>query len=705
MFAQVSAPVTSTPSQVQTLASDPVDETHYDRVPWRTRRVSFQPQQTAVRDLLKEFAISQNLPLSLSDSVKGVSSGSFMDIETEKFLNVICSANDLVWFYDGVRLNIESTDEIISRPLSLPYVTKESLADILFSIGYTSGPPGRENQVKQGHRAGVILLVGGPHFIQATDTLARDLDAQEAKRLNEQVTVRTFRLNYASASDITINTGSTNRVVPGVVRSLQNLMTNQPSGSSMSTGAEETNIRRSHQSLLGQGLAAVGNPNPTNLGAYNPLAPGSIGAPSQSGFGNPGNDRVSNDPADPRAPMIVADLRLNAVLVRDVASRMPLYEDLIKMLDVSTQAIEISAAIVDIDSNNVRDLGIELLGSGQETKNGVLRLGRIGFDADRGNFDGNDTEGMTPSFLDGSNLARGAGLNVTGLVAGVGWDLLGRLRAIEQRGVGQVLSSPSVFTMENVEAVIRTQEKVYVRVEGNMATDLFDVSTGVQLRVTPTIVSEGGRSSFKLLIDITDGSFSDTRVDNIPSTRESGITTQAMVPESRTLLLGGYTVERRTNSDSDVPFLNKVPVLGKVLARTNRDHERRQRFFFITPRLVNLDHETALPAAINRGENPLEMNPRLPEPDLTRETPENMARRLASTTARTGQEVIPNPHFYESTPGNPKPQVQPAPEQQRKRESFLNRLFKPKTEKSGAPESPSPEAKRNVNPQMTSKRP
>jgi type III secretion protein C len=471
----------------------------------------------------------------------------------------------------------------------------------------------------------VLLLVGGPQFILATEALARDLDNQENRRVNEQITVRSFRLNYASAGDITVNSGNNNRVIPGVVRSLQNLMANQIHGSPLSAGVEDTDNRVTRPGLRGSGLAAIGNPNAgAPVKPFNPYDP--AGSQQTQQQGAPGGKQTT-DPSDPRSPMIVADSRLNAVLVRDVAARMPLYEELIKMLDVPTKAIEITAAIVDIDSDNLRNVGIELLGLGKKGND----IGRLGFDADRGIFDATNTQGQVPSFFDSSNLARGVGLNATALISAGGYELLTRLRAIEQVGAGQIVSSPSVLTMENVQAVIRTDEKVYVRVEGNLQVDLFDVTTGVQLRVTPTIVKEGKVNDFRLQIDITDGSFSDTRVDDIPATRESAITTQAMVPENKTLLLGGYSVERRSRNTRQVPLLSKVPGLGKLFSRNERNHERTQRFFFITPRIVDMRKEATDPADYTATSgNDLALPSYLSNDQLSRDKVEDLARRLAA---------------------------------------------------------------------------
>lgn len=647
-------------------------EPKYDRIPWRTPRVTFAAQQRSVRDLLKEFASLQNLPLSVGELVKGVVSGGFTDIPTQGFLDIICEANDLVWFFDGVRIHIETADEVISRPLSLMSLTQENLNDVLFSIGYVSGPPGREVAVRAGHRPGILLLVGGPQFVAATETLARDLDEQENRRASEQITVRTFRLNYANADNIRINNGGASRELPGVALSLQNLLANQLPGSALTTGAAETELPRSRPGLRGTGLAAVGE-DPDRVPRPNPLIPGLPAAspPPES------NEIERADPQDPRAPMIVADTRLNAVLVRDVASRMPLYEELVKMLDVPTKAIEISAAIVDIDSGFDRQLGLEVLGLREGSNvfgtNADREKWQLGFDADRGIFDGNNTQGQIPSFVDGLNIARGAGLNATALIGGSGFEILTRLRALEKIGAGQIVSRPSVLTMENLQAVIRTDETVYVRVEGNMEVDLFDVSTGVQLRVTPAIIRDDESETFRLQIDITDGSFVDRTVDDIPITRESAINTQAMVPENKTLLLGGYFVERRVRNTDRLPIIGSIPLLGRVFSRNQRTHDRSQRFFFITPRMVDVRAESTFSTDYSEpDENDLAIARGIPEKQMSPQEVRDLARRLAGEAINAPPPV----EYVDPAVMEPLPQVEepppPAPPEKKKRKPFSN---------------------------------
>jgi type III secretion protein C len=344
-------------------------------------------------------------------------------------------------------------------------------------------------------------------------------------------------------------------------------------------GPGDSERDRTRDSLRGTGLAAYGQSS----------APAGRASPAPTPSANPGGADVSQ-------PIIVVDGRLNAIIVRDFGSRMPMYDQLIEMLDVPTRAIEITAAIVDVDVTNGKDFGLEFLGS-YTAKDGNIY--RFGFEADRDQFDGGQAPPTTQaSFLDGTNLVRGGGLNVAALIGGEGFDLLTRLRALQTKGTADVVSSPSVLTMENIEAVIRSNETFYVRVAGEQEVDLFDVTAGVQFRVTPNVVENNGERSFRLQLDITDGNFQDVSVDEVPGTRESAITTQAMVPESKTLLVGGYFIERKVDNTRQVPILGDIPWVGNAFKRKEATNERKQRFFFITPRLVDVKQD-ATPAVRN----------------------------------------------------------------------------------------------------------
>jgi len=336
--------------------------------------------------------------------------------------------------------------------------------------------------------------------------------------------------------------------------------------------------------------------------------------------------------------LIQADPRLNAVIVRDVASRMPLYESLIEDLDVASPVIEIAAAVVDIDTSNGKALGVEFLSFGDGNSS---TIGRIGFEADRSFNQGDgDNSATNPVFNDGTDLVRGPGLLSSVLVPVDGYELLVRVRALEEKGAAQLVTSPSVITLENVEAVLRQEETVYVRVAGQESTDLFDVRAGVQLRVTPTLVQEGDQLMFKLVVNVQDGSFSDLLIDGVPTTRESAINTQALVPTDRTLLIGGYFVERQVDNARQVPLLGDVPVLGRLFKRTESNRSRAQRYFFITPRLVDVHREARLNQAAAKPDRALPVE--LASPDLALERAHQLVGNTRPPVTAASPTDLPN---------------------------------------------------------------
>ncbi|MEY4940352.1 MAG: hypothetical protein RIQ93_2087 [Verrucomicrobiota bacterium] len=592
-------------------------------IPWRTPEYSAQANLAPATDLLRTFAERQNIPLQITEQSSLRISGDFQNLPPRQFLNAVCEAAELIWFWDGARLQVDSLAEAQTRVLEIETLSPAKAESTFEALGFESGPSNRAFSVRG--VTGVLTISGGKKFLELAEPLLRALNAQQIERnlqardqatrdeeaaraLDAKIVVRVFRLTHASAADITVRGASSQTTLPGVARALQNIMGNSPG--SLSTGADAVERKQQLTSLRGMGLSAIGK----DTAAKGAAASGRTERSEDSG--------ATEQPAQ-----IQAEPRLNAVIVRDSAARMPMYESLIKQLDVRGAVIEISAAVVDIDSDNNKALGVEFLSFG-DSKGSVTP--RLGFEADRSfNVGNGENVQAQPVFTDGPNLVRGAGFASSVLVPVSGYELLARIRALEEKGEAQLVTSPSVITLDNIEANLRQDDTVYVRVSGNgtgASSDLFDVRTGVQLRVTPTVVQEDGRLSFRLVVDVRDGSFSDLKVDGVPSTRESAINTQAIVPSNKTLLIGGYFVERRNQTTRQIPGLGSIPYVGRLFQRRETNQSRAQRFFFITPRLVDVEKESRVnqPVAV-----PAKSKDPLPATHTDPETVRQLAHDLA----------------------------------------------------------------------------
>jgi type III secretion protein C len=184
----------------------------------------------------------------------------------------------------------------------------------------------------------------------------------------------------------------------------------------------------------------------------------------------------------------------------------------------------------------------------------------------------------------------GAG-GIASAVLGSAGQFLARIRALQTEGVARVVSSPQVVTLSNVEAVFDNSSTYYVRVAGREEVDLFNVTAGTRLRVTPHVFREGqhgeGAPRIKLLVQIEDGGLSGQTVDQLPIVERSGINTQALISEGESLLIGGMVRDSATAGVDKVPVLGDIPVLGNLFKTQRKGGQRIERMFLITPRLAS----------------------------------------------------------------------------------------------------------------------
>jgi type III secretion protein C len=117
------------------------------------------------------------------------------------------------------------------------------------------------------------------------------------------------------------------------------------------------------------------------------------------------------------------------------------------------------------------------------------------------------------------------------------------------------------------------------------------------LRVTPHYIERAGAPVVQLDVDIEDGQIQDRVIDNLPTIRKSVVSTQAIVGENQTLLIGGYNTQQRTYNDDRVPGLGRVPVVGLFFSNRINNNQSRERLFMIKPRIVTLPDGSVAAAA------------------------------------------------------------------------------------------------------------
>jgi type III secretion protein C len=267
-----------------------------------------------------------------------------------------------------------------------------------------------------------------------------------------------------------------------------------------------------------------------NMQAQQSMSMGNIEQLALNGMGRPNTNRVQpggNTSSGGRGRIRVeADVRNNAVLIYDSPKRREIYTPLIRDVDVPRKLVEIDAIILDIDRTQLAEL------------------------ASNWNVESGDLIG-------GASMIR-PGASSTVFIQDYG-DFSAQLRALEGRGLASVVANPSVLTLENQPAVIDFSRTEYISAIGERVATVEPITAGTSLQV--------GQQT--------------------PSVRRGVVSTQAVMGESRSLVVGGFHTEETGDNLERVPWLGRIPLIGPLLfSSTTRETSRRERVFILTPRLI-----------------------------------------------------------------------------------------------------------------------
>ena len=520
-------------------------------------------QQENFAAVLAEFARQQGYNAVVSPAVKGEVTGNFEQIDPNEFLTSMRAAYQINWFRQDRTLNFYLQQETQQAFLAPAIVKASTLLSLFREAGILSSElPVRLMADKN------MIFVQAPGFY--IDQLRQAMTSMEQAQTN-RVTMRVFPLKHAWAEDKEVSSSNDTRiVVPGVASLLNTMVNGGPKGT--------TTITRSapmQAGLLGQGLSAVNQP------------PKETSKPETSQQGTSKGSAVS----------IIADPRVNAVIITDAEYRMEYYARVIADLDRPVRLVEIHAAIVDIDSNYQKDLGINYQGA-VTIADGWQVGGSVG---------GSASQGTLPS----AGAQASSGVSFSTLYTRGSDYFLTRVSALEKDGVARMLGKPSVLTTDNVQATLENTSTYYVPVSGYQASDLFKVETGTVLMVTPHIIpgrklADGTSlpSAIKLIVTVQDNrndsnqTFSVSQ-NNMQPLRQTKINTQAIVAEGQSLLIAGYYHEKQSDADEGVPGLKNIPLLGHLFSTKNKEHTRMERLVLITPRILDIENTPNVPLRVN----------------------------------------------------------------------------------------------------------
>jgi type IV pilus assembly protein PilQ len=280
---------------------------------------------------------------------------------------------------------------------------------------------------------------------------------------------------------------------------------------------------------------------------------------------------------------VSVDDRTNTLLIRDTQESIDQARSVVETLDIPVKQVLIESRMVTVRENADEQLGVRwgFTGTGSDS-------------ASSGGLEGADLAGagIVPSITDRlnvnlpvSNPAGRIGFQIANLVDGNILDL--ELSALESENKGEIIASPRITVANQQEAYIEQGTEIpFVQATSSGATSVEFKKAVLSLRVTPQITPDNRIILNLIVTQDTRGETVSTSTGPAVAIDTQEISTQVLVENGETIVLGGIFQQTSTDDVSKVPLFGDLPVVGNLFKTSQKIEEKRELLIFVTPRII-----------------------------------------------------------------------------------------------------------------------
>ena len=467
-----------------------------------------------------------------------------------------------IYQLESIIRNLDGTGQNDIEAISLQSSQAEEVIGLLESMSSTGAAKdikGSRVRIVADNRTNRIIIKGDTATRKRIRQMIEMMDVPAADRLGG---LKVFRLKYASAQNL--------------AEILQGLVSGQAVSSSANANSSSNNNSASN-------LSSTNN----NTGNSSTISTPSINLGGSSNSNNQNNITSFNG----NGVSIIADGSQNALVVKADPQLMREIESAIQQLDTRRQQVLIEAAIIEVEGTDADQLGVQWALGDLSSGIGLINFDNIGASLK------NVAAGYLTGGAAGAGSAIGAG---TSLVLGdyrEGSDgsrkLYGAMiQALKEKTKSNLLSTPSIVTMDNEEAYIVVGENVPF-VTGSLSTNggvanpyttIERKDVGVTLKVVPHI-GEGGTLRLEVEQDVSDVKANKGQAQDLVTSKRA-IKTSILAEHGQTIVLGGLISDNSIYSRQAVPGLGAIPGLGRLFRSDGQSNQKRNLLIFIHPTIV-----------------------------------------------------------------------------------------------------------------------
>ncbi|WP_097316201.1 type III secretion system outer membrane ring subunit SctC [Escherichia coli] len=469
--------------------------------------------------------LNKTVVVSKSASRKKIN-GNFNFRDPEALLDRLASQLGVIWYSDGQTIYIYDAEEIRNSVISLQNISLSAFKSFLKEADlYDSRYP-----LKGDEQNGIVYISGPPIFVSIVTKTAALIDKQNNDIEMGRLKIGVFRLHNTFVNDRTYQLRDQNIVIPGIATVIEKLL-----------AGEQQNLTE----VQGRMFRASGS---------------NIASEVLSGNSSTDNEMYIDEARDSTtsSSTSISDIKVisypdtNSLLVKGTAEQVDFIGALVRLLDVAKRHVELSLWIIDLNKNDLEQLGVAWGGS--------------------------------TSFSNKLDIA----LNQTLVSTLDGVHFLASVYALEKKNQARIVSKPVLMTQENVPAIFDNNRTFYTKLIGERNSSLAHVTYGTMISVLPRFSADG---EIEMSLNIEDGneekqSVSGNEDSVLPEVGRTHISTVARVPQGKSLLIGGYTRDSRTKDVQKIPLLGDIPLIGSLFRYENQNQNNVVRVFLIQPKEI-----------------------------------------------------------------------------------------------------------------------
>ena len=287
----------------------------------------------------------------------------------------------------------------------------------------------------------------------------------------------------------------------------------------------------------------------------------------------------------PRGTMTVSAAS-NALIISDTESKLEVLRQLLDGVDLEVPQVQIEARIVQADTTYTRSLGVQW---------GISNVNQLGGASGTSAFKTGTTGAFGAQVSDflinlpanpGLPSVPGAGFSI-GKTDGALLDV--RLSAGELLGLTKVIAAPKITTLDKRDAKIAQGESIPFQTTSLQGTQTTFVDANLELNVTPQITSRDPKEIGKQIlmkVRATRNAVGARSNPAGPSIDRREATTQVLVRDGETMVIGGVFVDTQSNNVAGIPYLSRVPVLGWLFKNKTENVSKQELLIFMTPTII-----------------------------------------------------------------------------------------------------------------------